>query len=190
MSDHPEHLSHPQPKSSVMNRVVVASLGQKLLVALLTLILVAAGIRALSRLPVDAYPDLSPPLVQITSQWPGHAAEEVERLITVPVERAMNGIPRRTAVRSISLYGLSEVTLTFDNTADNYFARQQATNNLQGLALPNGVSPSLAPLSSPSGLGRRACPAANPTTAAPITNTGTIFFIVSPIVECGGLPPL
>ncbi|HWY60591.1 MAG TPA: efflux RND transporter permease subunit, partial [Rhizomicrobium sp.] len=152
MSDHPEHLSHPQPKSSVMNRVVVASLEQKLLVALLTLILVAAGIRALSRLPVDAYPDLSPPLVQITSQWPGHAAEEVERLITVPVERAMNGIPRMTAVRSISLYGLSEVTLTFDNTADNYFARQQATNNLQGLGLPNGVSPSLAPLNSPSGL--------------------------------------
>ena len=155
MSDHPsppEHLSHPPLKRSVMNRLVTASLGQKLLVGLLTLILVGAGIRALSRLPVDAYPDLSPPLVQITSQWPGHAAEEVERLITVPVERAMNGIPRMTAIRSISLYGLSEVTLTFDDTADNYFARQQATNNLQGLGLPSGVSPSLGPLSSPSGL--------------------------------------
>ena len=74
---------------------------------------------------MDAYPDLSPPMVEIITQWPGHAAEEVERLITVPVERGMNGIPRMTALRSISLYGLSDVILTFDDGTDNYFARQQ-----------------------------------------------------------------
>ncbi len=77
-----------------MNRLVAASLGQRLLVVLLTLILLGAGIRSLNQLPVDAYPDLSPPMVEVITQWPGHAAEEVERLITVPVERGMNGIPR------------------------------------------------------------------------------------------------
>jgi cobalt-zinc-cadmium resistance protein CzcA len=154
MSEHstPEHLSHPPAKRSVMNRVVTAALGQKLLVTLLTLILIGAGIRALSQLPVDAYPDLSPPLVELITQWPGHAAEEVERLITVPVERAVNGIPRMTTVRSVSLYGLSDVTLTFSDNTDNYFARQQALNNLQGIDLPSGVTPSLSPLTSPSGL--------------------------------------
>ena len=147
--------SHPAPHAddrSVMNRFVSAALRQPLLVTLLTVILLGAGIRALDRLPVDAYPDLSPPLAQVITQWPGHTAEEVERLITVPVERAMNGIPRMTTVRSVSLYGLSKVTLTFDDAADNYFARQQVTNNLQGLGLPSGVTPSISPLTSPSGL--------------------------------------
>ncbi|HWC64089.1 MAG TPA: efflux RND transporter permease subunit, partial [Rhizomicrobium sp.] len=154
MSEHPtpEHLSHPQPRRSVMNRVVTAALGQKLLVALMTLILVGAGIRALSRLPVDAYPDLSPPQAEFITQWPGHAAEEVERLITVPLERGMSGIPHMTALRSTSLYGLSDVVMTFEDGTDNYFARQQALNNLADVSLPSGVSASLSPLNSPSGL--------------------------------------
>ena len=79
----------------------------------MTLVLIGAGTRSLNRLPVDAYPDLSPPMVEIITQWPGHAAEEVERLITVPVEMEMNGIPQMTTIRSISLYGLSDVILTF-----------------------------------------------------------------------------
>ena len=65
-------------------------------------------------------------MVELITQWPGHAAEEVERLITVPVERGVNGIPRMTALRSISLYGLSDVIMTFENGTDNYFARQQS----------------------------------------------------------------
>ena len=77
-----------------MNRIVASSLRQRLLVVLMTLVLIGAGSWSLKRLPVDAYPDLSPPMVEIITQWPGHAAEEVERLITVPVERGMNGIPR------------------------------------------------------------------------------------------------
>jgi heavy metal efflux system protein len=118
----------------------------------MTIVLLAAGARSLNRLPVDAYPDLSPPLVEIITQWPGHAAEEVERLITVPTEREMNGLPRLTISRSISLYGLSDVILTFENRTDDYFARQQVYNRVGELTLPNGVSPSLAPLSAPSGL--------------------------------------
>jgi len=146
----PESL--PPPSKSVMNKLVASSLHQPLLILLMTVLLLGLGTRALNRLPVDAYPDLSPPMAEVITQWPGHAAEEVERLITVPVERGMNGIPRMTALRSISLYGLSDVIMSFQNGTDNYFARQQAINNLQGISLPNGVTPSISPMSSPSGL--------------------------------------
>ncbi|MFZ1907083.1 MAG: CusA/CzcA family heavy metal efflux RND transporter [Steroidobacteraceae bacterium] len=135
-----------------MNRIVASSLHQRLLIALLTVVLIGAGWRSLVRLPVDAYPDLSPPMVEVITQWPGRASEEVERLITVPVEREMNGIPQLTTIRSISLYGLSDVILTFEDSTDNYFARQQVFDRLGELSLPDGVSPSLSPMSSPSGL--------------------------------------
>ncbi|WP_239309168.1 efflux RND transporter permease subunit [Rhodanobacter sp. FDAARGOS 1247] len=148
-----EHLPPMPPRAaSLMNRLVGASLAQRFLVALLVLVLIGAGVHALHRLPVDAYPDLSPPSVEIVTQWPGHTAEEVERLITVPAEQGMTGIPKTDNVRSISLYGLSVVTLTFDNGTDNYFARQQVFNRLGDLDLPDGVKPSVSPLSSPSGL--------------------------------------
>jgi cobalt-zinc-cadmium resistance protein CzcA len=138
--------------ASMMNRVVASSLRQRFLVVLLTLVLIGAGTRSLERLPVDAYPDLSPPIVEIITQWPGHAAEEVERLITVPVEVGMNGIPQMTTQRSITLYGLSDVILTYHDGTDNNFARQEVFNRLSGLSLPTGVTPSVSPLSSPSGL--------------------------------------
>jgi cobalt-zinc-cadmium resistance protein CzcA len=149
----PQSANDSVPRSvSIMNRIVSSSLRQGFLVVLMTLMLVGAGSRSLQRLPVDAYPDLSPPIVEIITQWPGHAAEEVERLITVPIEIEMNGIPRMTTNRSISLYGLSDVILTFQNNTDNYFARQQAYNRMTELTLPSGVSPAVAPLSAPSGL--------------------------------------
>jgi cobalt-zinc-cadmium resistance protein CzcA len=138
--------------ASLINRIVTSSLRQGFLVVLMMLMLIGLGSRSLGRLPVDAYPDLSPPLVEIITQWPGHAAEEVERLITVPVEREMNGIPQMTTIRSISLYGLSDVILTYQISTDNYFARQQVFNRLGDLSLPSGVAPSVAPLSAPSGL--------------------------------------
>src|SRR5471030_1302447 len=153
MSDHPHPVAAPPPRApSIMNRIVASSLGQPLLIIVFTVLLLGTGIRSLDRLPVDAYPDLSPPMVEIITQWPGHAAEEVERLITVPVELGMNGIPQTTAKRSISLYGLSDVILTFQSGTDNYFARQQVFNQMGGLGLPSGVTPSMAPLSAPSGL--------------------------------------
>jgi cobalt-zinc-cadmium resistance protein CzcA len=143
----------PPPRSaSIMNRIVAFSLGQRLLVLLVTAMLVGAGGWALLRLPVDAYPDLSPPMVENITQWPGHAAEEVERLLTVPVERGMNGIPDTTTVRSVSLYGLSDVVLTFQDGTDNYFARERVFNRMSDLGLPDGVTPSVSPLTSPSGL--------------------------------------
>src|SRR6204780_870572 len=141
------------PRStSFMNRVVTSSLRQGFLVILMTLVLIGAGTRSLDRLPVDAYPDLSPPIVELITQWPGHAAEEVERLITVPVEREMNGIPQMATIRSISLYGLSDVIMTYQSGTDIYFARQQAFNRVGDVSLPSGIAPSMSPLSSPSGL--------------------------------------
>ncbi|MDQ2928646.1 MAG: CusA/CzcA family heavy metal efflux RND transporter [Pseudomonadota bacterium] len=135
-----------------MNRVVAGSLAQPFLVILMVLVLIGAGARSLQRLPVDAYPDLSPPIVDIITQWPGHAAEEVERLITVPVEIGMTGIPKTDNVRSISLYGLSDVIITFHEGAGDDYTRQQVFNLLPGVSLPDGVTPSVSPLSSPSGL--------------------------------------
>ena len=153
LSSPPSPLPSPPPvPPSLMNRVVAASLAQPLLVILMILVLIGAGVRSLQRLPVDAYPDLSPPIVEIITQWTGHTAEEVERLITVPVEIGMNGIPKTDNVRSISLYGLSDVTLTFHEGAGNDYTRQQVFNLLPGVSLPSGVSPTVSPLSSPSGL--------------------------------------
>ena len=143
----------PTPRTtSAVNRIVASSLRQRFLVVLLTLVLIGAGARSLERLPVEAYPDLSPPIVEIITQWPGHAAEEVERLITVPVELGMNGIPKLNISRSISLYGLSDVLLTYEDGTDNNFARQEVFNRLAGINLPSGISPSVSPMSSPSGL--------------------------------------
>ncbi len=150
-SDPPSSAGTPR-KASLINRVVSSSLRQRFLVVIGALLLVGAGLWSFSRLPVDAYPDLSPPMVEMITQWPGHAAEEVERLITVPIEVEMNGLPKMTALRSISLYGLSDVRMTFAQGTDNYFARQRVFERLPDLSLPNGVTPSVAPLFSPSGL--------------------------------------
>ena len=138
--------------ASAINRIVTSSLRQPFLVGLLSAILIGVGFWSFSRLPVDAYPDLSPPMVEVITQWPGHAAEEVERLITVPLEVEMNGLPQMRIIRSISLYGLSDVVMTFTDGTDNYFARQQVFERLPDVGLPEGVSPSVSPLFSPSGL--------------------------------------
>jgi hypothetical protein len=90
--------------------------------------------------------------VQIVAQWPGHAAEEVERLITIPLEVEMNGIPKLDALRSISLYGLSSVTMNFQYDTDPYFARGQAFERIADAQVPAGVTPGMSPLFSPSGL--------------------------------------
>jgi cobalt-zinc-cadmium resistance protein CzcA len=142
----------PEGSGSIIHRFVAASLRQRFLVGLLAALIAGVGVWSFSRLPVDAYPDLSPPMVEIVTQWPGHAAEEVERLITVPLEVEMNGLPRMRFIRSISLYGLSDVRMTFEDGTDNYFARQQAFERLPDAQLPDGVSPSVSPLFSPSGL--------------------------------------
>jgi cobalt-zinc-cadmium resistance protein CzcA len=136
----------------MIHRVVQFALQQRFLVLTLTLFVVAAGALSFQRMPVDAYPDLSPPMVELITQWPGHASEEVERLVTLPLELAMNGVPNMVVMRSITLYGLSDVRLTFEDKVDPYFARQVVFERLSDAQLPSGVTPSMAPLFSPSGL--------------------------------------
>jgi cobalt-zinc-cadmium resistance protein CzcA len=136
----------------LINHAVRFALRQKLLILLVVCFICVGGGMSFEHMPVDAYPDLSPPIVEIITQWPGHAAEEIERLVTVPTEIEMNGVPKLVVMRSISLYGLSDVILTFDDSSDDYFARQVVFERFSEITYPTGVVPSLAPLASPSGL--------------------------------------
>src|SRR5450755_1615132 len=130
----------------MIHRIVQAALRQRFLVLMLTGFITVGGVLSFERMPVDAYPDLAPPQVEIITQWPDHAAEEIERLVTLPLEVEMNGVPHMVVMRSISLYGLSDVKLTFEDTTDSYFARQVVYERLTQATLPTGVSPSVAPL--------------------------------------------
>jgi len=136
----------------MIHHLVQFALRQRFLILMLVVFLVVGGAISFQHMPVDAYPDLAPPIVEIITQWPGHAAEEIERLVTLPTEVEMNGVPKMSVMRSISLYGLSDVILTFDEDTDDYFARQMVFQRLSEVSFPTGVTPSLAPLSSPSGL--------------------------------------
>ena len=115
----------------MIHRIVQAALRQKFFVLMLTAFITVGGIISFQRMPVDAYPDLSPPQVEIITQWPDHAAEEVERLVTLPLEMEMNGTPHLVVMRSISLYGLSDIRLTFEEDTDDYFARQMVFERMR-----------------------------------------------------------
>ena len=136
----------------MIDRLVSFALSQRFIVIVAMLSLAAWGVVSFRNLPIDAYPDLVPPRVQIVTQWPGHAAEEVERQITIPLEVEMNGIPKLTTLRSISLYGLSSITMNFLFDTDPYFAREQAFERISDAEMPAGVAPGISPLFSPSGL--------------------------------------
>src|SRR6202021_334149 len=98
----------------MIHGLVQFALKQRFLILMLVLFITVGGAISFQRMPVDAYPDLSPPMVEIITQWPGHAAEEVERLVTLPTEVEMNGVPKMVIQRSFSLYGLSDGFQRFD----------------------------------------------------------------------------
>src|SRR5690242_4634490 len=127
----------------MIDRIVSFALAQRFIIVVTMVGVLLWGAFSFQNLPIDAYPDLSPPRVQIVSQWPGHAAEEVERQITIPLEVEMNGIPKLEALRSISLYGLSSITMNFAYDTDPYFARAQAFERIPNATVPGGVSPGL-----------------------------------------------
>ncbi|HEY4216189.1 MAG TPA: CusA/CzcA family heavy metal efflux RND transporter [Gemmatimonadaceae bacterium] len=148
----PVPTANKEGRGGPIQRLVEASVNAPMLVAILTIGVAFVGMYSLQRLPVDAYPDVSPPQVELTTQWPGHAAEEIERLITIPLENEMNGLPDVAVTRSVSLYGLSSVRVTFTDKADLYFSREQVYERLAGAELPDGVSAEIEPPVSPSGL--------------------------------------
>ena len=133
-------------------RLVSFALKQPFLIVVAALAMMVWGAYSFQKLPIDAYPDLSPPHVELITQWPGHASEEVERLVTIPLEIEMNGIPRLESLRSISLYGLSFIAMNFEYGADPYFVREQTFERMANAQMPAGLTPSLSPLFSPSGL--------------------------------------
>src|SRR5438093_3155875 len=134
-----------------MNKIVAFALAQPLYLLLLTLVFVAAGLAAFVTLPIEAFPDVTDVQVAVITLFPGHAPEEVEKQVTIPLEVALSGLPHSVRLFSHTQFGLSFVYITFDDAVDNYFARQQVLERLQGVELPVGIEPQIGPLSSPIG---------------------------------------
>jgi cobalt-zinc-cadmium resistance protein CzcA len=127
------------------------AVSHRVLTVVLALILAGLGIWAFTELKVEAYPDLSDPQVTVITQYPGYAPEEVEQQVTIPIERALTGVPGVISRRSRTIFGLSVVDLTFEYDADLLRARQLVLERLRDAALPPGVEPTLAPPTTPAG---------------------------------------
>jgi heavy metal efflux system protein len=127
------------------------SLANKLLVLVIGAILLGWGAVSFKNLPVEAYPDVANNYVQVITQWPGRAGEEVEQQVTIPIEVQMAGIPQLANIRSISEFGLSVLTMNFEDGSQNDWNRQKVLERLTQVTLPNGLQPSIGPDYSPVG---------------------------------------
>ena len=127
------------------------ALRNRMLMMSLAFILFVWGIISFHNLPIEAYPDVADTYVQIITQWPGHAAEEVEQQITVPLEVQLNGVSHMTHLRSVSLSGLSVITIIYDDDITTFAARQEAIDRLAQATMPANVTPGLGPDYSPTG---------------------------------------
>jgi len=135
----------------MIERMVRFALQQRLIVLFSTVILITTGVWSFMQLKIEAYPDISDTQVVVITLFPGRAAEEVERLVTVPIERALNRVPDVIARRSRTIFGLSVVELTFDYGTNDWFARQVVLEALRDAILPQDADPTLGPLSTPIG---------------------------------------
>ena len=136
----------------MFDAIVGWSLRNRLLVIVLSAFLVAVGLLALARLPIDAFPDTTPVQVQVNTDAPSLSPVEIEQQITFPVEQAIGGLPGLVEVRSTSKFGLSQVVALFEDSVDVYFARQLIGERLQTVELPEGLaSPQMGPVAT--GLG-------------------------------------
>jgi heavy metal efflux system protein len=126
-----------------MQRLINFALNNRFMVLALALLLLVWGAVSFHNLPVEAYPDVANNYVQIITQWPGRAAEEVEQQVTIPIESAMNGTPHLAHLRSVSLFGLSSVMLIFDDESENDWNRQKVLERLSQLTLPNNLQPQM-----------------------------------------------
>ncbi len=135
----------------MIGRITSYTLRHRAIVLAVLVLFILAGINAFQRLPVEAFPDVSNMSVQVITLFPGHATEEVERLVTIPIENQMNSVPKLVSLRSISLFGLSQVTLVFEDGADPDYVRNQVNQYLSVVALPTGAQASLSPNATPIG---------------------------------------
>jgi len=135
----------------MINSLTTKVLHNRAIVIVLMAIFIFCGAVAFHDIPVEAYPDVTNVTVQVLTLFPGHAAEEVERLVTIPIENVMNGIPKRVSMRSISEFGLSQITIVFEDDANNAYVRNLANQLLSTITLPAGAQPALSPDATPIG---------------------------------------
>lgn len=130
----------------MIRNILIFALQQRWMVIIVTLLMAIYGALVYERLPVQAFPDVQNVYVVVISQYSNQSAEEVEKKVSMPIERAINGAPHLMHVRSVSTFGLSVVTATFNDSAEDYFSRQQVLERLKQASLPDGVQPVLGPL--------------------------------------------
>src|ERR1700681_4284654 len=123
--------------------IVDFALNNRLLIFALAIVLFVWGIISFKNLPIEAYPDVANNYVQIITQWPGRAAEEVEQQVTIPIEIVVNGLPHLEHLRSTSLFGLSSVMLIFDDGSENDWNRQKVLERLSQVTLPQNLTPQM-----------------------------------------------
>ena len=131
--------------------IVSFSLKNRFFVFFGTVVLIISGVVSYLNTPIEAFPDVINPRVQIITQWPGRSTEEIEKFVTIPLEVELNSVPGKTSLRSISLFGLSVVTVMFDDDVDEFKARQLVANRLLSVNTPDGVDPELQPSYGPTG---------------------------------------
>ena len=129
-------------------RLIAFALHQRFITLALALLLTAAGLVSWARLPIEAYPDVGDVQVDVITLWPGHATEEVERLITIPLEKQLNGVANVTFMKSESQFGLSNIRVRFEDGTDKYWARQQIQERILQAEVPSDAKPALGSLSS------------------------------------------
>src|SRR5437773_6677060 len=135
----------------MINRFVAFALNQPFFLILLVALFIFAGVAAFRSLPVEAFPDVTDTQVQVITLFPGHAAAEVEKQVTIPIEIGLSGIPHSVRLFSHTQFGLSFIAVTFDDAVDMFFSPQQVLGRLRAVDLPPGVSPDLGPMATPIG---------------------------------------
>jgi cobalt-zinc-cadmium resistance protein CzcA len=137
--------------NNLIKGIISFSLKNAILVFLGTVVVIAAGVRSFMLTPIEAFPDVINTRVIIITQWPGRSAEELEKFVTIPIETEINVVPDKTSLRSISLFGLSVVTIFFEDHVTDFYARQVVFNQLQNMNLPEGAEVEVQPPSGPTG---------------------------------------
>src|ERR1044071_2088079 len=135
----------------MLNGLIDLAVHRRLFTVLLSVAFAAFGVITLTKLKIEAFPDVTNVQVMVIALYPGQAAEEVEKQVTIPVERALNGVPPVLIQRSSTSFGLSQVVLTFEDDVDIYWARQQVAERLHEADVPDGVEPHLGPNDTPVG---------------------------------------
>src|SRR2546430_13919469 len=135
----------------MLERLIDIAVHRRVITLVGTAGFIVFGIFTFNRLKIEAFPDVTNVQVMVIGLYPGQAAEEVEKQVTIPIERALVGVPRVLVQRSITSFGLSQVIVTFEDGVDIYFARQQVAERLPDAQVPDGVTPHLGPNDTPVG---------------------------------------